>query len=505
VQDHFFKKNPALLLGVMAYLGATYSLTQSFIALIPALLLFYLTPFSRFFYALLLFFLSFFLTSISCTMIKIPPEGLKGEALFIPESVLESKVSFQKGWIYKGKIAAFYDQEGKTVLKHVPCQIKMKGDRLKLNRHLLLAGTLYGGNGGSYFLRTYQNQCKAVDGTHCFAEWRFHLKNFVKKSISQNIASPESASFLAGLATGDFENQLIQKELGRFGLQHIMAISGFHFSLIAAMLTYFLKPFFAPKKTVFLLMILLSLYFLFLGLTPSILRAFVMILMSSLGVFFGLKTSALNTLGIALLITVAMDPTLVLHIGFQFSALTTASILLFFQPFDRALDRVFATRSKEQVLSLSFLDSHLYAILLAFKKGLALTLAVNITAIVMTLYFFGSFPLFGLIYNLFFPFLVGIEMFLLLLGGLISLVIPPVGSLIHNINSSLTQATLNFALNLPAEKDIYINFQGISGLLVVLYLCLLFYFAVLRKSVPVPACVPVPVRKVFANILKRVI
>jgi len=97
------------------------------------------------------------------------------------------------------------------------------------------------------------------------------------------IPSARSASFLKGISTGDFEDHMMVMELGRFGLQHIMAISGFHFSLVALIISTLFAGFLPRKMASSTVIFLLSCYFLFLGCSPSILRAWVMIFVVLLG------------------------------------------------------------------------------------------------------------------------------------------------------------------------------------------------------------------------------
>ena len=76
------------------------------------------------------------------------------------------------------------------------------------------------------------------------------------------------------------EDRLMQFEFGRFGLQHIMAISGFHFAILAGFFSFGLHLMLNRRVANAFLIALLSTYFVFLGAGPSILRAWMTILIT---------------------------------------------------------------------------------------------------------------------------------------------------------------------------------------------------------------------------------
>lgn len=479
MQEAFWQKHPALFLGLAAAFAACLSLKPSYLLAIPLVLLVQSASLQRLLFTLPLFLASFCYTHIQC---QTPVVANAGVAYFIPESLTYGQSGFQRGWKVKGKLREFQDLEGKILVKGAPCTLMVKAIPDTAS-HLLIPGTLFGGSRASYFLKPKSEATwKKVAGTQTFAASRLLLKNKVKAFIFSHIPHTQSASFLTGLATGEFEDKLVQKELGRFGLQHIMAISGFHFSLIALMLAFFLKPFIRKKFLGPVLGLLLSCYFLFLGVTPSILRAFVMVLLALAAASGKLRSTGLNTLGVALLATIAIDPTLLCQIGFQFSALTTASILLCNRPAANFLTPLFGQKRHAEIKEFGLWDRHMYLILSWFESGLALCLSVNACALPMGLYYFGAFPLLGLLYNLFFPFLVGIAMFLFLAGSLFIWTVPPLGKALMGLDSCLLQHTLNLALHIPPEKDILLTADWMQGGCVVVYLSILFRFMIAKQK-----------------------
>jgi competence protein ComEC len=307
-----------------------------------------------------------------------------------------------------------------------------------------------------------------VGGSWSLAERRYAAKQVVANAIDQCYRSRKSALFLTGIATGDFDDRIMTYEFSRFGLQHIMAISGFHFSIVASILSGLLRFLLPPKRSTLVMIGLLTSYFLFLGCGPSILRAWLTIQIALFGLIMQRKGSGLNALGLALLLSLLIDPLMCRSIGFQFSFLTTASILLFYGPIDHAMQQIFYKRPLSEAIDMDVWNQHGYCLLAILRQALSLGIAVNCAALPMTLYLFQKFPLFSLLYNLFFPFLVSISMLLLILGFLV----PLLGAWIHTLNDWYTHCLLNFTYNLPHRLDIVL-YQDVALWVLVPYLTLL--------------------------------
>lgn len=252
-----------------------------------------------------------------------------------------------------------------------------------------------------------------------------------------------------------------------------MAISGFHFALVALMLNFGLRFFLPEKKASITLVILLTLYFIFLGASPSILRAWVMASLYFSGKILERQARALNSLGAALIVVLIFDPLSLMTIGFQFSFLVTAAILIFTSPIESALQTILKKRSLKELVDMSPADQHGYILSNALRQILALTLAVQVVVIPLSLFWFQKFPILSLLYNMFFPFFASLSLFLLILG-LSIFWLPPLASLIHGVNNAYTNWVLNLAYHLPMSLDLWIRVEMISLIFVVGYLCLLF-------------------------------
>ena len=88
-------------------------------------------------------------------------------------------------------------------------------------------------------------------------------------------------------------------------------------------------------------------------------------------------------------------------------------------------------------------DRHGLCLLHFLRQGLALGIAVNLAALPLTLYHFHKFPLSGLLYNLFFPPMVSISLFLVAAAAGVGLAFPWLASWIHSLNAAYTSFLLN--------------------------------------------------------------
>ncbi len=491
--DAFWRRHPALLLGSAVLLGCGSSLGwhHNWFFFVPFLILWGPLLFASFLsYPLagriiLAFFIACAASAYSSTRYEFPSinsEGIKGTALLKLSSLSSNQFHFGRYWIYKGIIPRFDpDETNEPCLHNIACSVSIPNKpevvRPSADQAYQIHGTLKQTSNGYSLVPDKDKPWIAYSDLWSPAEWGYKARQAVSSYIHQKIKNKQSGDFLSGIATGNFEDRLTCHAFSRFGLQHIMAISGFHFALLASFLGFFFSCVMPRKIVPWILIVLLTCYCVFLGATPSILRAWLTAMVVLIGTLFDKKSSGLNSLGAALIFTALYDPLFLQGIGFQFSFITTASILVFFSPFDKMLCAIFPKRRLSQAIEMNARNQHGYLLLTFCRQAVALAFAVNLTALPMTLYYFHKFPLLSLIYNLFFPFMVSLAILLLLLGLLFSF-IPPLSEAIHGLNNIYTQFMLNFTQNMPGTLDISWHSKGISAGMLTLYLCLIFCFGV---------------------------
>jgi competence protein ComEC len=496
---YFWLKNPALFYGI-SFLFGVYSSQCIGVGLFFVLCLFWFPFFinkriQRLLLSIVLYTAAFFYTSLVVAYPPIPAEGINGTARLKIDSVTRKDTSMGKRWNYSGELIQFQPEDRSVIaFHHVPITINLPDNdeitRPSADRAYEIQGKLKQAKSGRHtFTPISGKPWLPIEGTWSLAEWRYSLKRDVNDYILQKIFSDPTRSFLSGITTGDFENRLISYELSRFGLQHIMAISGFHFSIIAGILGFILSLVFNRKVACVMLMILMTLYFIFLGGSPSIARAWICSIIAFAAFIFEKPATALNSLGVAIILVLLMNPDFAWGIGFQFSFLVTGSILLLYGPIDLFLQNILPKRKYSEVIEMNDANQHGFIALSLFRQGLALTIAVNAAAMPLTLYYFERFPVMSLLYNFFFPWMVSISMLLLMGGLFFDLFVPPLGRVIHLCNEYFTQFILDYTYHMPKSIDVHL-YSTVSKDMAIAWLGLLFtmaiwirYYAQKRKGV----------------------
>lgn len=447
----FLKTRPALVYGaaaLIAVMGAFYSPYYLLFMLIFPLCI----PFKTSLIAGLLALSLFAYSLTEYRVPQIPFEGVEGIAELHIDRV--SKVERRSGsrYIYRGTIQGFWkdgSHESLTI-KNTPfilSRAEKSGPRPKADAAYLVKGKLLINEQGKALIEGSDfHSWEKIPWTFSLAEWRFRAKTLVNTYIQSQFQAKHVQSFLSGLLTGEFDDRELFDSFKELGLIHLLAISGFHFSLIASLAALLLR-FAVPERFLpHLLTALLSCYFLFLGWGPSVLRAWMTILLFYSAAFFNRFSDSFNALGAALLFSLLIDPPLIQNIGFQFSFLTTAAIL-FMNPLCQIwLDRWFPPHNYKDALQWDVVTKHAYLMLRFGLSQVSLGIATSAFALPLSLVIFGSFPPLSLIYNLFFPTLVSMSMSLLLLGLLLA-PLPFAPSLIHGANDYFTSFLLNMTKN----------------------------------------------------------
>jgi competence protein ComEC len=150
-----------------------------------------------------------------------------------------------------------------------------------------------------------------------------------KQYLHQTYSNP-TASVLQALYLGD-RSELPSDFIEKFrtaGLVHILAISGFHVGLLAAVFLFGMRMMGLPLKLCMVAVTcLLFMYAPISGSGVSVLRAVAMAFFSYATAIWGKPGKSLNNLGIAGCILLVHDPLLLYDIGFQLSMSATAAIV----------------------------------------------------------------------------------------------------------------------------------------------------------------------------------
>lgn len=495
----FWLSHPALLYGIVFLLGISCHLYTLYFLIFPCLslwlpflILLFLHPqkiLKSFILSIFVFLAGWSYTTAYYSFPQLPKEGSRGMAHIKIESISLQHTFFGERWLYRCELQHFFPEGSTTSLvSHLPCLLSLAGESFQ-NRPRPLAhqdywipARLVQTEQETYLLKVSSKAIwTPMPNSWSLAEQRYQWKQKVTAWIEKQMSHPSSATFLAGLATGEFDDSWMRQQFARFGVQHLLAISGFHFAITASLLSLLFGFFLSYRKRTWILLASLSLYCLFLGPQASVLRAWMMCSFTLIGFLIDKQTSALNSLGIALLGILSYNPLLCQGLGFQLSFAITAAILLFYQPALQGVHHLLPKRRLSEVMHMNVWNQQAYCLLAFLRQGLALTLAVNLFALPFTLYYFQQFPWMSLLYNLFFPFLASGSMCLLFLGGLFSF-LPIVATSIHMLNSYYTAFLLRLTYQVPSEIDRYLVAESFDPFWFIFYFCVLTVGGILWRE-----------------------
>lgn len=145
-----------------------------------------------------------------------------------------------------------------------------------------------------------------------------------------------------------------RKSIAILGISHLVAISGFHLSILAMFiysvlfLPYkILQQKFFPYRNIkvdilIITLVILLLYLWFVDFVPSLLRSYVMLFIGSIFVIRYVKIFSFTTLLIAILLVIAFFPKMIFSVSFWFSASGVFYIYLFIHYF-KNLNKILLT------------------------------------------------------------------------------------------------------------------------------------------------------------------
>jgi competence protein ComEC len=261
-------------------------------------------------------------------------------------------------------------------------------------------------------------ELKIVKHTFSFVEWRVWLRKVLER-VFVGLFSDEAVRHVAGALTfGLYKDSSLQQAMHRAGVEHVLAISGFHFGIVAA-LTVYCMGIVSSRLRSAVAMVLLTIYLLIVGPLPSVIRAWCAAMMVLGGVFIHRTASGLNCLGVGLIASVFYNPSFVMHIGFQLSFLATAAILFFSRTVFEQLQAFFPIRSIGVLEYFSFIDQVLLGVLRWSLPLFSLIIPVSVVIIPYQMAFLQDFSSLGCLYNLFIPALFSFAMPAILIAVLV--------------------------------------------------------------------------------------
>ncbi len=239
--------------------------------------------------------------------------------------------------------------------------------------------------------------------TYSFSLTRKHnFKSHVRHFIDSVHSNALVGNLYRALFIGDSLNKDLRDRANALGINHLLAISGFHLGILSASVYFLFSLFYTPLQQRYfpyrnafydigvLVWVFLLGYLLLLDFLPSFFRAFLMGLLGFLACFFGVRLLSFKLLILACCIAIALLPKLLFSVGFLLSVCGVWYIFLFLKH-----TQIFFKDS-------SFLKRFFQAIALSVLVFLNMLIIAHAFFPMFSPYQLFSIPL-GLIFIVFFP------------------------------------------------------------------------------------------------------
>ncbi|WQT27614.1 ComEC/Rec2 family competence protein [Helicobacter pylori] len=239
--------------------------------------------------------------------------------------------------------------------------------------------------------------------TYSFSLTRKHnFKSRLRHFIDSTHSNALVGNLYRALFIGDSLNKDLRDRANALGINHLLAISGFHLGILSVSVYFLFSLFYTPlQKRYFpyrnafydigvLVWVFLLGYLLLLDFLPSFFRAFLMGLLGFLACFFGVRLLSFKLLILACCIAIALLPKLLFSVGFLLSVCGVWYIFLFLKH-----TQIFFKNS-------SFLMRSFQAIALSALVFLNMLIIAHAFFPMFSPYQLFSIPL-GLIFIVFFP------------------------------------------------------------------------------------------------------
>jgi competence protein ComEC len=407
-----FRHNPMLFFGLCLFVGVWFAVSSITIVSACVLLATGAVLFAsrgRYFIALLLVIASFFSTR---ERIVIPSTQIACQGVLVGEVMDRQIVTIHGSTLWKLQLYAreVRGNEGKllakgvtiTVYAAVPCPL-VGGRIYRIN------GFYFVDDAAQMHFRPVWNSCRDEGWTLSFVEWRVSFRRLLERIFIHLFPDQHVRSVGGALTFGlqkDFQFQCL---MHRAGVEHVLAISGFHFGLVAA-LTLLCIQGIQPTWRACFAMVFLTAYLLIVGPLPSVVRSWWAAILALLSMFVGKKSTGLNGYGLGLTGASIIDPMSLMQMGCQLSFLATGAILLYSTYFQGLSDTVVSRKRKEEVVAFSWTDQVLTLILHRIFPAFSILIPVWCVLLPFQMAFMQDMSLFGMFYNLCIPLLFSLAM-----------------------------------------------------------------------------------------------
>ncbi len=249
----------------------------------------------------------------------------------------------------------------------------------------------------------------------------YPVRRFVLDVVNKSLTR-QPAALLKGLLVGARED--IHTELynafANVGVIHVLAVSGLHVGFILIGLNFIFKTLgVSPGYKGMLTLAGLYFFVLLTGSHPPVVRAAIMAGTYTVGKMLHRRATAVNTLSIAMMIILLLNPLDLFQVGFQLSCTAVLGIVLLYGAFSRWL---------KPVITQLYEQDHRF--LINVIRLFLVSLAAQLATLPLTAWYFGRVPVVSLLLNLLIVPLTMVVVSAGFVGVIIAALFQPLGVLI---------------------------------------------------------------------------
>jgi competence protein ComEC len=304
---------------------------------------------------------------------------------------------------------------GKVLVQVPPGEDWRYGDRLQITGELQ---TPYEGadfsyrdylaRNGIHSLMSYAGVTRLGSGEGSpVRAWLYNLRESGFNILQQLLPAPES-DLLAGILLGRDQglSPQLEEAFQRTGTTHIIAISGFNIAILAGLITNIATRLLGRRWGALAALAAISGYTVLVGADAAVVRAAIM---GGLGVFggmFGRRQNGLNSLGLAALAMMLLEPNILWDVGFQLSVAATLGLVLYAQPLEERTQAWLTGWMSEE---------HAQQLIGLLSECILFTVVAQVMTLPVMAYHFGGVSWLALIAN---PLILPVQSLVMILGGL---------------------------------------------------------------------------------------
>ncbi|QSZ26758.1 DNA internalization-related competence protein ComEC/Rec2 [Aceticella autotrophica] len=261
------------------------------------------------------------------------------------------------------------------------------------------------------------------------------------------------AEFVSSMILGDYSiDDATMNSFRITGIAHVLSVSGLHVGVIALFIIFILGFFKINRYSTPIVILILIFYTLLTGSVPPVMRSTIMASMALIGTSIGRNNVPENSISVAAVFILLINPLMIYDVGFQLSFIATLSIIYLYNPL-KVLIKIPNKKLKDMI---------------------ALTMAAQIGTIPIILFYFHNLSLISLLANILIVPITGAVVILGFISAVISIVIPFLSFPINYINIPIVEIILYLTKFLSC-----LPYASLNTLVMPFYAIILYYIMII--------------------------